>query len=273
MLKILNIIYRKNHFLIKNFLNELSSPIFFKDAEYIEKFSQTDFFLKPSMIENSFQFSKYYKYFVPTVTFHFNVLPSNKQIIKFIKSLPKSMMIVNIERGSILITIAFLGTNELHLTEEKYREIIEPLMPSLNTAMGESIIGQPTIQIPDNEKILDLLTQNSINLLQNAEVLNQININELKNEIYHILLNQTNKNWEFIYEHFDLFEIIEKKTLESIQKNGIELIIIGETIIADEYFDEYELIRNQINLNNPFKLFALCFDSFLDYLFVLFYLL
>ena len=41
-----------------------------------------------------------------------------------------------------------------------------------------------------------------------------------------------------------------EKTLKNIQKNGIELIIIGETIIADEYFDEYELIRNRIKSNN-----------------------
>ena len=51
-----NVLVEYGEKMIKNFLNELSSPIFFKDAEYIEKFSQTDFFLKPSMIENSFQF-------------------------------------------------------------------------------------------------------------------------------------------------------------------------------------------------------------------------
>lgn len=160
------------------------------------------------------------------------------------------MVIISIEKGSAFITIAFIISNELQITEQTYSNIIEPLKSSLNSTLGQSIVGnlidnEPILEITDDKRIIEFINHKSINLLQNTDVINQIDIGEIKKEIQNILLKQKNKNYEFIFDKFGLFEQIEQKVREDIKNNDIEVIIIGETIIANKY-----LFKEQINKND-----------------------
>lgn len=204
------------------------------------------------MIENSYLLSKNYKYFVPTVTFHFSFSPNQIKFKEFIELLPKEMIIVNIEKGSTFITIAFIISDEFGETKQIYSRIIKPLKESLNSSLGKSIVGnimdvEPIFDFPDNQKIVEFVNHRSINLLQNAEVLNEIDPEGIKNEIREILLRRKNKNFEFIFKNFELFEEIENKVRKDIEISDIESIIIGETIIANKYYEEYLKIKEKIN--------------------------
>ncbi len=93
------------------------------------------------MIENSYQLNKNYKYFVPTVTFHFSISIEKIKMNKLIEILPKEMLIVSIEKGSTFLTIAFILSEEFRNDKNKYEEIINNFKDKLMEPLNLPIVG------------------------------------------------------------------------------------------------------------------------------------
>ena len=76
------------------------------------------------MIDNSFRMNKDYQYFVPTVTFHFQNEPEKIDFLEIVSELPKEMVIISVEEGSTLLTLALIIPDKENSTDlEKMMKI------------------------------------------------------------------------------------------------------------------------------------------------------
>ena len=238
--------------MIENMKNELFNPMIHFCGEVNPNGPSENVFIDSYMIENSYSFCKYYKYFIPTVTFHLKTSLKQLNLAELAKALHPKATIVCVERGSVFLTIAFIMTGQLTQTKQDCLEVVNLIKATL----GESIIGtyDTEINIPGDENNdndgnkgpKEIFKDQTINFLQNPEIIEKIDFNKVRDEVLEILQNQQNKNWNKIFEHIDLFESAEEQVYEDIRKNEIELIIIGETIIANKYFEEYNNIKQEI---------------------------
>lgn len=134
---------------------------------------------------------------------------------------------------------------------KKFNEIISPIKDKLKSAMGKSIVGnlveEPKIKTIDEEESTKTLNKKSINVLQNAHCVDEIKLTEIKSEISKHLHDEiAYKNLELIFSNEELFEEAEKQVRKDIESNPHEMVIIGHTIIANKYFDEYNKIKSKI---------------------------
>lgn len=131
------------------------------------------------MISIAHLISKYYKYFIPTATFHIPIQLEELNIKEIIESLPPEAKIISIESGSTFLTIAFIITNKLERTMEKYSQLITQINDKL-VAWGDPIMGK-NIKIKrtnikfQNEKDMKNIV---VNFIQNTEIVDQINFDE-----------------------------------------------------------------------------------------------
>lgn len=236
--------------MINNAIDEVFDPIILqKYVEIAKNRPQEKPFIIPEMIEKSFQLNENYKYFVPTVTFHFEYPPNKINFNELIKILPKEMLIVNIEKGSTFLTIAFILTEEFE-DEKKYQEIVQSIQSELTSLNGKSIVGnllaEPVIHCPTDEDIKKFYSKKSVNILQSIFILDQIDFGEIKQKVREKLRSKLNRNYKFIYDRFDLFIAAENKVREDIINNELELVITGITIISNAYYKLTERIKNRI---------------------------
>ncbi|KAK8835922.1 hypothetical protein M9Y10_040302 [Tritrichomonas musculus] len=226
--------------IVEHFVKELFNPMILNYDE--------DTLIDSEMIDNSHVMSKYYKYFFPSVTFHFDIQPSKIAIKKIIELLPKEMIIASIETGSTFLTIAFISI-ESPETIEQFKEIIDPIFQKFISILDESVIGNlkgdPIINFPEQFDC-----QTLINLTNYTEILNQINFDFIIKEVQKKLLNEFKykgkEELEFIYNNYEIFEAAEEQVLENIRDQKVELIVLGTTIIANKYFNEYKGIKQKI---------------------------
>lgn len=101
------------------------------------------------MISIAHLISKYYKYFIPTATFHIPIQLEELNIKEIIESLPPEAKIISIESGSTFLTIAFIITNKLERTMEKYSQLITQINDKL-VVWGDPIMGK-NIKFQKNE--------------------------------------------------------------------------------------------------------------------------
>lgn len=141
--------------------------------------------------------NKNYKYFVPTVTFHFSISIEKIKINQLIEILPKEMIIVCIEKGGTFLTIAFILSEEFRNDKNKYEAIInkfkEKLMEPLNLPIVGNLLNQYELNWPTKETFKNFLSKKSVNLLQNAKIQENINFEEIKKEVQQKLASQQNK--------------------------------------------------------------------------------
>lgn len=236
--------------MVTNSIIEIFDPIFLEnyvmDAKMIKNENEKEF-IYPEMIENSFQFNENYKYFVPTVTFHFELPPNKIDILKILNIiLPKNMIIVNYAEGSTFLTIAFIFTDEF-IEEPQYKEIVDSIKAELSSLNGNTIVGniinEPKINIPTDDDIKEFYEKKSVNILQNLAVLDQIDFYEIKKEVHQKLEKFKNLNYKFIYKNFNVFAKAEKNAREDIINNEIELVITGVTIISNVHYMKIKRIR------------------------------
>ena len=101
--------------------------------------------------------NKYFKLFIPYVTFRFENSPSQINFDELINNIPEEMIIINIEKGSTFLTIALIASDASPKTEKEYYDIIEPLKQFFNSVIGKSIVGnwtkEPNIDFPNDESI------------------------------------------------------------------------------------------------------------------------
>ncbi len=153
--------------------------------------------------------NKYFKLFIPYVTFRFENSPSQINFDELINNIPEEMIIINIEKGSTFLTIALIASDASLKTEKEYYDIIEPLKQFFNSVIGKSIVGnwtkEPNIDFPNDESIKEFFARESINLLQLKDILNQIDFNHIKNEVELRLKKKAkNKNWKYILDYKSL---------------------------------------------------------------------
>ena len=126
------------------------------------------------MISIAHLISKYYKYFIPTATFHIPIQLEELNIKEIIESLPPEAKIISIESGSTFLTIAFIITNKLERTMEKYSQLITQINDKL-VAWGDPIMGEnierTIINFPNEKDMRNIV----VNFIQNTEIVDQIN--------------------------------------------------------------------------------------------------
>lgn len=156
--------------------------------------------------------------------------------------------------NSTLLKIAFLSDMKLSSKFiSKYKTLCDKYNRKLKTTIGKSILGNfynepkiPVSIIDDDDEEDENEKPIMINFLQNTNDLNAINIEDIKQEIKNNNDEILKKNWAFIFEHEKIFSEFENQLREDIENNGIEMIIIGQTIFSNKYFDEYEKIMKKI---------------------------
>ena len=239
-----NVLQEYKEKVIRNLINEIIQPI------VTNQFNE--YLIESDMIDNSYQLNKNFKYFVPTVTFHFSFSIEKIDMKKLIEILPKEMIIVCIERGCTFLTVAFILSEEFRNDKSKYEAIInqfkEKLIEPLNSPIVGNLINQTELKWPTKETLKKLLSKKSVNLLQNTKIFEHINFEEIKTEIQQKLDSQQNKNKNllFVYDNISMYHSMEEKVRSDIKNNMNELTIVGETIIANKYIDKYKKSKQEM---------------------------
>lgn len=193
----------------KNSIIELFTPIIEDNNIDTSNYPPEEVFIDSEMISTAQFLSKFSKYFVPTATFHLPIQLEEINIKEIIALFPSEAKIVSIERGSTFLTVAFIITDKLQRTKEKYQQLINQINDKL-IAWGGPIMGkmieEPQINIPNIEDISNTI----VNFIQHTEIVNQINFNDIIQEVQQMISEQSNKDWEFILKHKDLYDEAEK---------------------------------------------------------------
>ena len=167
--------------------------------------------------------------------------------------MPKRVLIINVEKGCTILQIAFL--NELGSggnVNEKMKKAIQRV-DNIFSTMGKAIVGNiqnEEITLPDEQKMQEFYDKGSSNLLQNTYKLRKIDIEDIKKQVLSEAKEISKKNWNFIFQHEDIFENAEKQIRNDIKTNEFEMIIIGQTVIANKYIKEFEELKNTIPKEN-----------------------
>ncbi|KAK8835748.1 hypothetical protein M9Y10_040567 [Tritrichomonas musculus] len=117
--------------------------------------------------------------------------------------------------------------------------------------MGKAVVGNivkdPIINDPNDQKIQQEYNKPSVNLLQNTYVLNEIELEDIKDQVLNSLENEKKKkNWKFLFDHEQIFKQVEDQIRADIIKNEFEMIIVAQTVIANRNVEEFEKIKEQI---------------------------
>ena len=120
-------------------------------------------------------------------------------------------------------------------------------LAALNESIVGNFVGSDVVVIPsDGVKKVD--KDQSVNLLQNVLLLNKIDLNQMKKDVL-INFNDNIKvktNLPFIFSNKDMYNQLEEQIRNQIKFNGIEMVIIGETVIANKFIKNYEKLKQKI---------------------------
>ncbi|KAK8848010.1 hypothetical protein M9Y10_019062 [Tritrichomonas musculus] len=235
----------------KNFVKEIfDSPLL--STEIINNMQGEDDFITPNIIEDSIPINLPYDNFIPTVTLKFDLLPSEIDFSELEDLLGDEIVILGVEKGCTLLKIAFLQIKKLGKKAiDKVKNFVSDIKTKLKSTVGKSVIGnlvdEPLINVPDNQKIQEEYNKPSLNLLQNTYELNEIELEDIKEEVLSNLHKEkTKKNWKFLFNHEDIFKQVEKQIREDIINNEFEMIIVAQTVIANRNIEKFETIKNNI---------------------------
>lgn len=220
--------------------------------ENLNNYQPEDIFITPEISDDSIQ-KKPYEDFIPTITLHFNKSPNDIDYDQLMNLLGDDAVILNVDKGSTIIKIALLSVIDCDSSEnKKYEKFVSDFKGKLTSSIGKAVVGnlveEPIINYPSDDHINTAYNKTSINHLQSMQELNSLEINELKKKVLQNLQkDKSNYNWKFIFSHEKLFDQLEEQVRRDIENNPYELIIVGQTIIADKYLDEYEKIKSKIS--------------------------
>ena len=236
--------------MIKNLIKEIFSPLICNNEEGP--------FFDENVMQDSLFMSKYYKYFVPTVTFHFSFSPNEIKMFELVQIIPSDMIIVYIEKGSTFLTLAFTLAKELEsesnsilqlMCSSKVNSIKEELLKKqeLGNLIVGNLIGEPVIKFPTDNDIKEALNDKAINFLQSTEIFDEeIDFEGIRKKVQSFLREEYYLNLRFIKDNYKIYEDAENKVQQDILNNEFEMVIINETIIANNYMKKYERIKQLI---------------------------
>lgn len=230
--------HKKN---VKNFVNQ-----FFNESLQNEVYeeSQSEYsLLSPEVIEDSIQKDIPYENLIPTVTFKFDKSPDQIDFEKLKEILGDDVLIVNVEKGCTFLKIAFRSIKKfIGNCNEKIENCVKKVKDVITT-VGKAVIGnivdEPIIKVPKDDEIQALYNKSSKNLLQNTYELNEIQIEDIKKEVFSKLENENDKkNWNHLFSHEQIFKEAENKIRDDVLINEFEIVLIAQTMIANRHLDE-----------------------------------
>lgn len=246
----------------QNFVKDLFNPNIFSEED-IQNHKEEDIYLTSDILEDSVQIDKPYDDFVPTIELHFDKPLELVDIDEVEKIIGDDGCILDITEGSIFIKMTFLKkfgekvSNVGQYIKQKFNNFVTKIKEKFNSSMGKVIVGNLEENTPekitnsDEKKINELYNRPSMNLLQNAEELNEMELDDIINQVIdEVSKDKAKKNWKFILSQKEIYEKAEEQVRQDIRNNPFELIIIGQTIIANKFNNEYEKIKIQISQKN-----------------------
>ena len=253
-------IHHYNDYLTSKTLNQTTIDLYNQKIkknlvnELFNTSNMTDDLFTQEVMEDTFK-KKIYEDIIPTATFHFDISPHKIDYNELQNILGHNVIILSVEKGTTIIKIAFLSTDFGDDDKSKYQSYVNDLKGKFETSFGKSIVGnlveEPLLNVPSDEQVKEILKNPSLNLLQNTIDFNKIEINEIKEKVIKNLQNDKDKeNWNFIFNHEDLFDQLEDQLRKDLKSNPFELIINGQTIIANKHFEDYNNIKKKIPLHN-----------------------
>ncbi|KAK8875571.1 hypothetical protein M9Y10_005740 [Tritrichomonas musculus] len=250
-----NVIDSYHELNLKNFVNELFEPQTFKNVE--NGYQKNDLFNDTNLSNDSYQIDKPYEDFIPTAEFHFDISIDKVDFDQLRQLLGDDEAIIGIKSGSLILKIALVkkfGAAIINMKDkikETVANMVEKVKERFNSSIGKAVVGNlidsAKITVPDTQKIQELYHKKSMNILQNSYELNDIEIDNIIDQVIDKAKKEdVKKNWKYIISQQDIFNEAEKHVRNDISNNKFEMIIIGETIIANKYNEEYEHIKKRI---------------------------
>ena len=244
----------------ENFVNDLfneplQNEIVFDDEQ------DENALITPDLVEDVIPLNTEIEDFVPTVTFRFDKMPTEIDFSELEKFIGEEIVILGVQKGSTILKIAFLSIKTFgQQIHGKIKELVEKFKGKLKTSIGKSVVGnlieEPYIKLPDDNIINEKYNKKSQNLLQNTHELDSIELKTIKEEVLgNLHKEKVKKNWSFIFEHSNIYERLETQIRDDIKNSPFELIIIGQTIIANKNIKNYSSIEEKIpkyNQRQPF---------------------
>lgn len=235
----------------KSFVKELfQQPLL--GTEAINNVEPDDDFITPNIIEDSIPMDLPYEDFIPTAIFQFEKPPTDIDFEELEKILGDDFVILKVEKGCTFLKIAALKIKKVGQKKkvETFKTAINFIKEKINT-MGKAVVGNivkdPIINDPNDQKIQQEYNKPSLNLLQNTYVLNEIELEDIKDQVLNSLENEKKKkNWKFLFDHEQIFKQVEDQIRADIIKNEFEMIIVAQTVIANRNVEEFEKIKEQI---------------------------
>lgn len=224
--------------------------------KYLQKYNERnkknfieELFPSQDKIKGGIQVKKPYEYFLPTVKLHFDKELETVDLQKIKDAIGDEASIINIEKGSIIITLAVIKSVIDSGKTADYSEITDNIKKSVAeiekkvTSLGEYVVGNligSEVTIPTDKKIDDLYQRPSINVLQNMDQFNEV---EMKKIIDYVIQDvkehEDIKNFEFIRDNYQMFDEAERRIKEDIYNSPYEMIILGQTIIPNQLIKDY----------------------------------
>lgn len=239
----------------QNFINDLFEPKVFSEED-LNNHPPEDIYLTPEIAEDSIKLDQPFEDFVPTIELHFDKPLDDVNLNELQQFIGDYGAIIGVREGSIFIILTFLKkfgekiTNISATIKEKFSLFINKIKAKFNTSIGKDLVGNlendqtETITFPDEEKIKELYSKPSMNMLQNTQEFNELEIDDFMYQVIEKAEKiKTKKKWLHILSKSDAFKKAEEQVRNDITNNPFEMIIVGQTLIANKHDDDYEKIK------------------------------
>ena len=241
------------------------------NSEDTSNYSEEEVLVTQEMVDSSIEQNQY-EDILPTIALHVDKPPQEINCEKLPEVLGDDVAILGVKKNVIkkepasstttkvpdeqissIITLALLSSiaTEQDQIFQEHQKYIDEFKDRLNSSIdNKAIIGNfvdAKIDNPDEKRVNQALKKPSVNQLQSSVVLNKKEIVELrKKAIEKIKKDSSQKDWNFVFSHTDLYNELEAQVRKDLEDNPYEMIMTGQTIITSKHFGEYEDIKDEL---------------------------
>ncbi|KAK8839761.1 hypothetical protein M9Y10_031466 [Tritrichomonas musculus] len=167
----------------------------------------SDPLITPDVIQDSIPIKRPFEYFIPTIKYQFDKNPSEIDFDKLRQKLGDEVLIIS----------AIVGN-----------------------------IEKEEITLPDEQKMQEYYDKGSLNLLQSTQKLEKTDYENFKKKILEEAEEISQKNFNFVFKHEYIYLNVDKQIRDDIRMNDFEMILVGQTIIANRYINEFNQLKETI---------------------------
>ncbi|KAK8896155.1 hypothetical protein M9Y10_014049 [Tritrichomonas musculus] len=214
----------------------------FITEEEIKDVPEEELLVTPEILESAVPKISY-ENILPTMKLHFDKPADDIDYDKLKELLGDDVVILDYERGSTILIIMLLSIDDFGpKLNEKYEKYAEELKEKVESPLGQEIVGnfvgEVDIQIPTDED-----TKKQFNFLQTSEVNNE-DIEDIRKEVLSKIKKEKSKfNWEYVFSQEEYYNKMEEQVRNDIKKNPYEMIICGQSLLANKYMKDLEKIK------------------------------